>query len=104
MLFETGHPWITFKDSCNLRSPQQHAGVIHSSNLCTEIMEYTSPDEVAVCNLASLGLPNYVNDDKTFDYKKCYEVVKVLVQNLNNIIVPNEQPVAVESPMCSEYD
>ncbi len=56
MLFETGHPWITFKDPCNLRSPQQHVGVVHSSNLCTEITLNTGPDEIAVCNLGSVNL------------------------------------------------
>ena len=56
MLFETGHPWITFKDSCNIRSPQQHTGVVHSSNLCTEITLNTSADEIAVCNLGSVNL------------------------------------------------
>ena len=60
MLFETGHPWITFKDSCNLRSPQQHTGVIHSSNLCTEITLNTSQDEIAVCNLGSVNLANHM--------------------------------------------
>ena len=60
MLFETGHPWITFKDPCNLRSPQRHAGVIHSSNLCTEITLNTSDDEIAVCNLGSINLLNHV--------------------------------------------
>ena len=59
-LFETGHPWITFKDPCNIRSPQQHRGVIHSSNLCTEIIEYSSPDEIAVCNLASISLKKFL--------------------------------------------
>ena len=62
MLFETGHPWITFKDACNLRSPQQHTGVIHSSNLCTEITLNTSPDEIAVCNLGSINLPNHLDE------------------------------------------
>ena len=56
MLFETGHPWITFKDPCNLRSPQQHVGVVHRSNLCTEITLNTSDDEIAVCNLGSVNL------------------------------------------------
>jgi ribonucleoside-diphosphate reductase alpha chain len=64
MLFETGHPWITFKDACNLRSPQQHAGVIHSSNLCTEITLNTSDDEVAVCNLGSVNLLNHIAGGK----------------------------------------
>jgi ribonucleoside-diphosphate reductase alpha chain len=60
MLFETGHPWITFKDVCNLRSPQQHVGVVHSSNLCTEITLNTSQDEIAVCNLGSINLVQHV--------------------------------------------
>src|SRR6185312_6250673 len=60
LIFETGHPWITFKDPCNLRSPQQHAGVIHSSNLCTEITLNTSVDEIAVCNLGSINLAQHV--------------------------------------------
>src|SRR5256886_13905355 len=62
MLFETGHPWITFKDPCNLRSPQQHAGVVHSSNLCTEITLNTSRDEIAVCNLGSVNLVGHITD------------------------------------------
>ena len=61
MLFETGHPWVTFKDGCNLRSPQQHVGVIHSSNLCTEITLNTSIDEIAVCNLGSVNLKAHVS-------------------------------------------
>jgi ribonucleotide reductase alpha subunit len=60
MLFETGHPWITFKDACNLRSPQQHVGVVHGSNLCTEITLNTSADETAVCNLGSVNLPAHL--------------------------------------------
>jgi glucans biosynthesis protein len=63
MLFETGHPWITFKDPCNLRSPQQHVGVVHSSNLCTEITLNTGPDEIAVCNLASVNLSAFVDEN-----------------------------------------
>ncbi len=62
MLFETGHPWITFKDPCNLRSPQQHIGVVHSSNLCTEITLNTDKREIAVCNLGSINLANHVTD------------------------------------------
>src|SRR3970040_1577525 len=61
MLFETGHPWITFKDPCNLRSPQQHVGVVHSSNLCTEITLNTGPDEIAVCNLGSVNMPAHLD-------------------------------------------
>ena len=64
MLFETGHPWITFKDTCNLRSPQQHTGVVHSSNLCTEITLNTSEDEIAVCNLGSINLVQHISDGK----------------------------------------
>src|SRR6185503_13902124 len=60
LLFETGHPWVTFKDPCNIRSPQQHAGVVHSSNLCTEITLNTSADEIAVCNLGSINLPAHM--------------------------------------------
>jgi ribonucleotide reductase alpha subunit len=62
MLFETGHPWITFKDACNVRSPQQHAGVVHSSNLCTEITLNTSDTETAVCNLGSVNLRQHLKD------------------------------------------
>jgi len=61
ILFETGHPWITFKDPCNLRSPQQHCGVVHSSNLCTEITLNTSRDEIAVCNLGSVNLAAHIS-------------------------------------------
>ncbi|WP_164040654.1 hypothetical protein, partial [Serratia marcescens] len=64
MLFETGHPWLTFKDPCNLRSPQQHVGVVHSSNLCTEITLNTNKDEIAVCNLGSINLVNHIVDGK----------------------------------------
>ena len=78
MLFETGHPWITFKDSCNLRSPQQHAGVIHSSNLCTEITLNTSADnEIAVCNLGSVNLANHMLDGK-LDEEKVKELKDML--------------------------
>ena len=70
MLFETGHPWITFKDVCNLRSPQQHTGVVHSSNLCTEITLNTSVDEIAVCNLGSVNLRQHVTRDGGLDREK----------------------------------
>ena len=93
MLFETGHPWITFKDPCNIRSPQQHAGVVHSSNLCTEIIEYTSPDEIAVCNLASIALPKFVKEDGTYDYDKLFEISYQVTRNLNKIIDRNYYPV-----------
>ena len=85
MLFETGHPWITFKDACNLRSPQQHVGVVHSSNLCTEITLNTSADEIAVCNLGSVNLVNHVVDGK-LDLAKLKKTVDVAVRMLDNVI------------------
>lgn len=85
MLFETGHPWITFKDPCNLRSPQQHAGVVHSSNLCTEITLNTSADEVAVCNLGSVNLLNHVSRDG-IDQAKLKRTVSVALRMLDNVI------------------
>ncbi|QFT83695.1 Ribonucleoside-diphosphate reductase 1 subunit alpha [Halomonas sp. THAF12] len=85
MLFETGHPWITFKDPCNLRSPQQHAGVVHSSNLCTEITLNTSVDEIAVCNLGSINLAQHVVDGE-FDGDKLKQTVKTAVRMLDNVI------------------
>ncbi|GAA0639242.1 ribonucleoside-diphosphate reductase subunit alpha [Halomonas beimenensis] len=85
MLFETGHPWITFKDPCNLRSPQQHAGVVHSSNLCTEITLNTSPDEIAVCNLGSINLAQHVVDG-AFDGDKLRQTVRTAVRMLDNVI------------------
>ncbi|MBE0488340.1 MAG: ribonucleoside-diphosphate reductase subunit alpha [Halomonas sp.] len=85
MLFETGHPWITFKDPCNLRSPQQHAGVVHSSNLCTEITLNTSADEIAVCNLGSVNLAQHVVDG-VFDGEKLKRTVRTAVRMLDNVI------------------
>ena len=85
MLFETGHPWITFKDSCNVRSPQQHVGTIHSSNLCTEITLNTSKDEVAVCNLGSVNLVNHVTADG-LDMEKVRRTIKTAVRMLDNVI------------------
>ncbi|WP_290796544.1 ribonucleoside-diphosphate reductase subunit alpha [Halomonas sp.] len=85
MLFETGHPWITFKDPCNLRSPQQHAGVVHSSNLCTEITLNTSADEIAVCNLGSINLAQHVVDG-VFDGEKLRRTVRTAVRMLDNVI------------------
>jgi ribonucleoside-diphosphate reductase alpha chain len=86
MLFETGHPWITFKDSCNLRSPQQHKGVIHSSNLCTEITLNTSPkDEIAVCNLGSVNLAQHVGETG-LDHGKLEKTVRTAVRMLDNVI------------------
>ncbi len=85
MLFETGHPWITFKDPCNLRSPQQHIGVIHSSNLCTEITLNTSDDEVAVCNLGSVNLLNHIADGK-LDDDRLKRTVTTAMRMLDNVI------------------
>lgn len=85
MLFETGHPWITFKDVCNLRSPQQHVGVVHSSNLCTEITLNTSKDEIAVCNLGSINLVKHIKDG-ALDSEKLKATVKTAVRMLDNVI------------------
>ncbi len=85
MLFETGHPWITFKDPCNLRSPQQHTGVVHSSNLCTEITLNTSDDEIAVCNLGSVNLVHHVTA-KGLDLKKLEKTVTTAMRMLDNVI------------------
>ncbi|XP_045149123.1 ribonucleoside-diphosphate reductase large subunit [Echinops telfairi] len=90
---ETGTPYMLYKDSCNRKSNQQNLGTIKSSNLCTEIVEYTSKDEVAVCNLASLALNMYVTLEHTYDFKKLAEVTKVTVRNLNKIIDINYYPV-----------
>ena len=86
MLFETGHPWITFKDPCNLRSPQQHTGVVHSSNLCTEITLNTSKDEIAVCNLGSVNLSAHINDDQKLDKNKLEKTIKTAMRMLDNVI------------------
>ncbi len=86
MLFETGHPWITFKDACNLRSPQQHAGVVHSSNLCTEITLNTSVDEIAVCNLGSVNLRQHVTKNDGLDREKLGQTIKTAVRMLDNVI------------------
>ncbi|MCS6832485.1 MAG: ribonucleoside-diphosphate reductase subunit alpha [Flammeovirgaceae bacterium] len=89
---ETGTPYMLFKDTANRKSNQQNLGTIRSSNLCTEIIEYTSPDEIAVCNLASLSLPRFVINGK-FDHQKLFEVTKVVTRNLNKIIDINYYPV-----------
>ncbi len=90
MLFETGHPWITFKDACNVRSPQQHAGVVHSSNLCTEITLNTSDQETAVCNLGSVNLLNHLSTDTegyvTLDQAKLRRTVSTAMRMLDNVI------------------
>ncbi|MES2798573.1 MAG: ribonucleoside-diphosphate reductase subunit alpha [Bacteroidota bacterium] len=90
---ETGTPYMLYKDAANSKSNQQNLGTIKSSNLCTEIIEYTAPDEIAVCNLASLALPKYVKEDKTFDHDKLYEVTYQATLNLNRIIDENFYPV-----------
>lgn len=85
LIYETGHPWVTFKDPCNLRSPQQHAGVVHSSNLCTEITLNTSVDEIAVCNLGSVNLAQHVTE-KGIDRKKLEKTIKTAIRMLDNVI------------------
>ncbi|WP_435217810.1 ribonucleoside-diphosphate reductase subunit alpha [Luminiphilus sp. nBUS_07] len=85
MIFETGHPWMTFKDPCNVRSPQQHVGVVHSSNLCTEITLNTSADEIAVCNLGSVNLPQHIEDGK-LNLKKLRATVRTAIRMLDNVI------------------
>ncbi|MGA7902161.1 MAG: ribonucleoside-diphosphate reductase subunit alpha [Terrimicrobiaceae bacterium] len=92
VLFETGHPWITFKDACNLRSPQDHAGVIHSSNLCTEITLNSSEEETAVCNLGSVNLDTHVNDYGSLDFEALRETITVAVRALDNVIDINFYP------------
>lgn len=90
---ETGTPYMLYKDAANTKSNQKNLGTIKSSNLCTEIMEYTAPDEVAVCNLASIALPKFVTNDGVFDHKKLYEITKVITRNLNKVIDENYYPV-----------
>lgn len=85
MLFETGHPWLTFKDACNIRSPQQHAGVIHSSNLCTEITLNTSEEEIAVCNLGSVNLPAHIINGQ-LDASKLRRTINTAIRMLDNVI------------------
>ena len=90
---ETGTPYMLYKDAANRKSNQKHLGTIKSSNLCTEIIEYTAPDEVAVCNLASIALPKFVTEDGKFDHQKLYEITKVITRNLNKVIDVNYYPV-----------
>src|SRR5204863_2489335 len=85
MLFETGHPWITFKDACNIRSPQQHVGVVHSSNLCTEITLNTSKDEIAVCNLGSVNLVAHMTQTG-LDFAKIKTTISTAMRMLDNVI------------------
>ncbi len=91
-LFETGHPWITFKDPSNIRSPQDHAGVIHNSNLCTEITLNTSMEEVAVCNLASINIPNHLREDGSINHEKLQATIRVVMRMLDNVIDINYYP------------
>lgn len=86
MLFETGHPWLTFKDPCNIRSPQQHVGVVHSSNLCTEITLNTSDDEIAVCNLGSVNLANHCDAGGAINIEKLRKTVRTAMRMLDNVI------------------
>jgi len=91
---ETGTPYMLYKDACNTKSNQKNLGTIKSSNLCTEIIEYTDKDETSVCNLASIALPKYVNREaKTFDFDKLHEVTKIVTKNLNRVIDRNFYPV-----------
>ncbi|MEP6736516.1 MAG: ribonucleoside-diphosphate reductase subunit alpha [Chryseolinea sp.] len=90
---ETGTPYILYKDAANRKSNQKNLGTIKSSNLCTEIIEYTSPDEVAVCNLASIALPKFITEQGKFDHQKLYEITKVATKNLNKVIDVNYYPV-----------
>jgi len=85
MLFETGHPWVTFKDPCNIRSPQQHVGVVHSSNLCTEITLNTSDTEIAVCNLGSVNLPQHI-DENGLNLEKLEQTINTAMRMLDNVI------------------
>lgn len=85
MIFETGHPWVTFKDPCNIRSPQQHAGVVHSSNLCTEITLNTSEDEIAVCNLGSVNLAQHIENGE-LNRAKLASTIKTAIRMLDNVI------------------
>lgn len=91
---------MLYKDACNSKSNQKNLGTIKSSNLCTEIVEYTSPDEVAVCNLASISLPRFVTADKKFDFDQLQYVTSVIVRNLNRIIDINYYPIEEVGWFC----
>ena len=92
MIFETGHPWITFKDPCNVRNPQDHTGVIHSSNLCTEITLNTGVDETAVCNLGSIILENHITEKGELDLDRLRETIRIAIRALDNVIDINFYP------------
>jgi len=92
MLFETGHPWITFKDTCNVRSPQDHTGVIHSSNLCTELTLNTGADETAVCNLGSVVLDSHLTPEGEIDHDKLRDTIRIAIRALDNVIDVNYYP------------
>ena len=98
---ETGTPYMLYKNACNQKSNQKNLGTIKSSNLCCEIIEYSNATETAVCNLASLGLPMFVKNDKTFDYEKLHEITKIITNNLNKIIDINFYP--IETTERSNY-
>ena len=101
MLFETGHPWITFKDPCNVRSPQQHVGVVHSSNLCTEITLNTNDSEIAVCNLGSVNLVNHLKPSTArsgvleLDHDKLRKTIHTAMRMLDNVIDINYYAVEI---------
>ena len=103
MIFETGHPWITFKDPCNLRSPQDHTGVIHSSNLCTEITLNTSDEETAVCNLGSVVLDTHITKDGMLDHEMLRETVTVAIRALDNVIDINFYPTGAAKTANSRH-
>ncbi|MCP5533437.1 MAG: ribonucleoside-diphosphate reductase subunit alpha [Akkermansiaceae bacterium] len=103
MVFETGHPWITFKDPCNVRSPQDHCGVIHSSNLCTEITLNTSDEETAVCNLGSVILDTHVTRDGAIDHEMLKETITVAIRALDNVIDINFYPTTAAATANSRH-
>lgn len=92
-IFETGHPWITFKDACNIRSPQQHCGIVCSSNLCTEITLNSSKEEIAVCNLGSINLSKHITVDNKIDFIKLEKTIKTAIEMLDNVIDLTYYPV-----------
>jgi ribonucleoside-diphosphate reductase alpha chain len=103
MVFETGHPWITFKDPCNVRSPQDHCGVIHSSNLCTEITLNTSEEETAVCNLGSVIIDSHITRDGVIDQEMLKETITVAIRALDNVIDINFYPTKAAATANSRH-